>query len=206
MNRYPLQYPEHTPRTPSHKRQRANFAKEKNGQMQPLTVSEACDRLIREISSFTRSGKTWEIDPDNVIISTNIPVKQNGQPYSGRSEPDDTGVAVYFKRNGKSYCLPCDKWDRVADNIAAIAAHLNAMRGQERWGVGSVEQAFFGYLALPMKIAWHDVLGVKPTASESEVKEAYIRLSKIAHPDLGGSTERQQQINQALEEWKEQCK
>jgi hypothetical protein len=198
MNRYPLDYPEYSDRTPSHKRQRANFTKDKKR----LSVADAYDRLMIEIKSFTRCGHSWVIDPDKVIISSNISVKHNGQPYSGRAEPDDTGVAVYFKRDGRDYCFPCDKWDRVADNIAAIAAHLNAMRGQERWGVGSIEQAFKGYLSLPMKIGWYDVLGVKPTANESEVKEAYIRLSKIAHPDLGGNTESQQQINQAIEEWK----
>jgi hypothetical protein len=56
---------------------------------------------------------------------------------------------VYFKLHGKDRVLACDKWDRVADNIAAIAAHIDAIRRQDRYGVGTIDQAFAGYSALP---------------------------------------------------------
>jgi hypothetical protein len=34
----------------------------------------------------------------------------------------------------------------VADNIAAIAAHIDAIRRQDRYGVGTLDQAFAGYV------------------------------------------------------------
>ena len=46
------------------------------------------------------------------------------------------------------------------------------------------------------------VLGVPPTASATQVREAYRRLAKQYHPDLrrdAASTERMQRINQAWE-------
>ncbi len=46
------------------------------------------------------------------------------------------------------------------------------------------------------------VLGVPPTASATQVREAYRRLAKQHHPDLrrdAASTERMQRINQAWE-------
>ena len=103
---------------------------------------------------------------------------------------------------GRPYCMPCDKWNRVADNIAAVAAHLKAMRGQERWGVGTIEQAFEGYLALPEHTGqaqrdWWVVLGVAPDAPKDVVSAAYRKAARMAHPDNGGSHDRMAEINAA---------
>ncbi|CAN1212887.1 hypothetical protein TUMEXPCC7403_21960 [Tumidithrix helvetica PCC 7403] len=88
------------------------------------------------------------------------------------------------------------------DNTWAIVKDIDAMRGMQRWGVGSLQQAFMGYQALPSSLDWWQVLEVNPDASIDEVKASYVRLSKEAHPDRGGTKERQQQINQALEIYK----
>lgn len=47
------------------------------------------------------------------------------------------------------------------------------------------------------KYDYYAVLGVPPTASQEEIRKAYLRLSKIHHPDRGGSTEMMQLINNA---------
>ena len=79
------------------------------------------------------------------------------------------------------------------------------MRGMERWGVGSVEQAFAGYQALPpqQEKKWWDVLGVSPGATEDEVREAYVKLARQHHPDNGGSDEQMTIINAAYEQAKQ---
>jgi hypothetical protein len=43
----------------------------------------------------------------------------------------------------------------------------------------------------------YEILGLTPGASLDELKAAYRRLSKTAHPDLGGSTEAQVELNTA---------
>jgi len=52
----------------------------------------------------------------------------------------------------------------VSDNIAAIAAHIEALRAQERYGVGTIEQAFAGYSALEHR-TWQIVLRLDAGAS-----------------------------------------
>jgi hypothetical protein len=104
------------------------------------TVAQGVKRLDDELS---------RLDARNVVISTNLRVRLDSLPASGQREPDDPGVAVYFTLDGKRRCLPCDRWDRVADNMIAIAKFIDAMRGQLRWGVGDVGAIFEGFKALP---------------------------------------------------------
>jgi DnaJ homolog subfamily C member 19 len=42
-----------------------------------------------------------------------------------------------------------------------------------------------------------DVLGLKPGASEAEIRAAYVRLMRAAHPDSGGSDWLATRVNQA---------
>ena len=46
---------------------------------------------------------------------------------------------------------------------------------------------------------YHDILGVKPGASEEEVKKAYRKKAIETHPDKGGNEEEFQKINEAYE-------
>jgi hypothetical protein len=201
---YPLTWPVAWPRHQG-MRERASFSRKVavSGvswkRSESLTVATAINRLICEASAFTRSGRTYRIDPEHMVISTNIPATRAGMPMSGRSEPVDPGVAVYFHFDGKPMVLACDKWDRVADNIAAIAAHLDAMRGMERWGVGKLSQVFAGYAALPAPGqtfgTWYDYLGVPHNATFEQAREAYREKAKKAHPDNGGSHEEMTRLN-----------
>jgi len=44
---------------------------------------------------------------------------------------------------------------------------------------------------------YYDVLGVSKTASAEEIKDAYRKLSKTHHPDVGGDPEKMKDINEA---------
>lgn len=94
----------------------------------------------------------------DIIISTNLPLRRDGEPYArGLNLDQDQGAAVYWnliKGTGKSrqktpYCLPCDKWKTLAENLHAIALTINALRAVERYGAIHVVQAFEGFKALP---------------------------------------------------------
>lgn len=144
-----------------------------------ISIDTALRRLQRELDLLKASAP---------VCSTNCETRLDGSIRGDRRPPTDPGVAVYFTLNKRRLVLACDRWDRVADNIAAIAAHVEALRGQERWGVGTIEQAFFGYQSLEdfsTGVPWRRVLGCKPGDDWTlEIAElAYRELAKEAHPD-----------------------
>ncbi len=194
--RYPLSWPAGWPRTASHARRRSSFSKKVGYDTKSLTVADALQRLQRELDLLR---------VDNVTLSTNVELRLDGMPRSDRSPPADPGAAVYFRLKGKDTALACDKWDRVADNITALAKHIEALRGIDRWGVGSVAQAFAGYQALPSAEQWWQVLGVTSTATSAEINQAYRRLARAAHPDNGGTDSDMSRLNVARDRGLQEC-
>lgn len=197
---YPLCWPVNKPRIPKAARQRAKFGtKEMNSlgwkTTKSLSVAQAVDRVLLELDRFTKVGRNYRVPKNSIVISTNIPVSKNtGLPYSDRAQPEDVGVAVYFTLDNRSYCCPCDAWDRVADNLAAVAAHLYSLRAIERYKVGESHDVFTGHLALPSsaprKRTWFEVLRVPDNATYAQAEAAYRRLRIELHPDKpGGSHE-----------------
>jgi len=207
--RYPLSWPLGWPRKPAERRARAKFTKgERRYSSQPgsshswvdkksLTVPQGLGRLQLELERLGARG---------VIISTNVELNSYGDPRGGRRDPDDPGVAVYFKLNKKDRVLACDGWDRTADNLAAVAAHIDAIRRIDRYGVGTLDQAFAGYDALPPPGAhnrppWRKVLGIAedaPFVTAGIVQHFYKVKAREMHPDIsGGSHEAMAQLNEA---------
>lgn len=133
------------------------------------------------------------VSEQNLVVSTNIELRLDGWPRSDRRTPTDAGAAVYFNLKGVDHVLACDRWLAVEHNLWAIAGHVEALRAQERWGVGSIEQAFRGYKALPGpsngEPQWWEVLGLRPEATAADVAEAFRELAKVNHPDRGGTCE-----------------
>ena len=166
---YPLAWPTGWPRTRASDRERSRFRNARAVDDQ-LSMTDATNRLIRECRLLGAA---------NVIVSTNVAVRRDGLPYARQRTPEDPGAAVYFKLESvpEGLVLACDRWLRVEDNIAAVAAHIGALRGIDRWGVGSVRQAFAGYKRLTAGDAptpWWEVLGIDRQASAVAVKKAYV--------------------------------
>jgi hypothetical protein len=124
----------------------------------------------------------------NIILSMNIRLTLSGRRdlNHSRQEPVDTGAALYFDLEGQPHVLACDRWNRVADNIAAIAAHIDALRAQERWGVADLRQAFAGHLALPAPEPWWTTLKIDRSTDLATIEAVYRQLAKTAHPNAGG--------------------
>jgi len=189
---FPLAWPVGVPRARS--RDTARFSQRgDDGYSKQASMPTARDRLQGELDKLGRGVA------DSAILSTNVPLTLSGQPRGGVGEPADPGVAIYFTLKGKAIALPCDRWNRVADNIIALAKHIEAMRGMERWGVGSIEQAFAGYAALPApeaKSHWTTVLGLEPDASRETISSTYRSLAKLA----GNNETRLLALNMARDE------
>lgn len=159
----------------------------------------------------TARNRLWQqlellgVPYDTAILSTNVELTIYGDPRAGRREPDDPGVAVYFKLHGKDRVLACDRWDQVQGNIAAIAAHIDAIRRVDRYGVGTLDQAFAGYDALPPPGAsnrppWRKVFGFEDGIRiiHADIDRRYRDLARHFHPDMkDGSHEAMTQLNAA---------
>ncbi|WP_438391139.1 hypothetical protein [Caballeronia sp. DA-9] len=182
---YPLQWPTGRKRTESHRRSRARFES---------TFAVARDELIAEVRRL--GGR-------NLVISTNIPLRQDGLPYASYRKIEDEGVAVYFTYEGQPMSFACDRWDRVEHNMQAIVKTIDALRGIARWGTGDMmKAAFTGFTALPAPNAhptWRDVLAVSASESNLDVVRRHYRLAaSVNHPDKGGSHEVMARLNAAL--------
>lgn len=53
---------------------------------------------------------------------------------------------------------------------------------------------------------YYEILGVKRDATEAEIKAAYKKAAKAAHPDTGGSDEKMKAVNEAWEVLKDAAK
>ena len=146
---------------------------------------------------------------NDYVISSNIATRHDGLPYANQKAPDDPGVAIYFTRKGKEFCISCDQYRSVDANLRAIGKTVEAIRGIERWGTEEMmDAAFTGFAALPESTIvtpyqarpWYDVLEVSQNASEGVIRAAYRQKLKTAHPDGGGSVEQFNELQKAAKE------
>ena len=225
----PLRWPSERPRTA--RPRAANFSGDR-------TLTEAARALLGQLTTrdFAR----------DVVITV-----ADGTATPRRDA--DPGAAVYFVRlldapyftpghhavsvdaTGRprvrqTYCLPCDRWDYAAHNVWALAQHVSALRAMERWGVGTTDDAFSPYVALPPSPdaapytpppapppeptdvgvnrylrnggPWRLVLGfhARSRPSFEEVDARYKSLAREHHPDAGGSNTIMVHLNTARDE------
>lgn len=195
---YPLAWPAGWKRTSN--RAYGKFGKRvDNGnwkQLREVSVGDGIERILREMQALG-------ISRGDIVISTNMPIRLDGLPRSDAKAPSDPGAAIYWQERGKPMrCMAVDRYTRVADNLAAIAATLEAMRAIDRHGGAEIlDRTFTGFLALPEKASqpWRDVLGIEPDGSvnTASVELRYRELVKIHHPDVGGNEEIFRRITEA---------
>lgn len=202
---YPLQWPAGWRRAVT--RERAKFRKGNGSWSQNATggaqwngaekisIADGVHRVLEELGRMS-------IRRDDIVVSTNVPTRLDGLPRGDARVPQDPGAAVYWRKGKETRCMAVDRYDRVQDNLAAIAATLEAMRAIERHGGATIlDRAFQGFTALPNLQAWWQVLGLKgPNASEEEIKHAHRRLISEHHPDNGGSDDKAAEINRARDQ------
>ncbi len=164
-----------------------------DGNARKLTIRDGVRRVIDELS---RMG----VSDNDVIISHNV--KPHIMDSQG-SNVSDPGVAVYWSTKGKPQrVIALDRYRNVADNLAAAAATLEAMRAIDRHGGAVVmDRAFEGFAALPPPSSqrdWWIVLDVRRDATPEQIKDAWRVLVAKHHPDKpGGSHDAVAEINTA---------
>jgi hypothetical protein len=189
---FPLQWPAGKPRTPAGRRERGRFSKRVTktfGRSDGSDYSYSAKSDITLADSIRRlQAELDRLGARMPVVSTNLELRLDGLPRGGQRKPNDPGAAVYFQLRGKPIVLACDHYDTVEANIAAIAAHIDAMRAMERHGVGSLEQMFAGFTALPPAMSpddWREPLGHPTTLEQAEAN--YRDRMKYAHPDVNPS-------------------
>jgi hypothetical protein len=191
LTNFPLTWPAGWRRTPPGKRRVAYFKSDRRW----LSIADGVGRVVEQLRLLGFSS-------EHIVISTNIRPRLDGMPRSNESEPQDCGAAVYWKGRKDLHhkVMAVDKYNTVADNLAAIAATLEAMRKIERHGGAVIlERVFTGFTALPSPNDWRHVLGFEDTPAYEIVKERYRELAKKHHSDTGGSDVRMAELNGAWE-------
>ena len=117
---YPLTWPLTSQRTPSNKRISATYR---------VGFAKARDDLLDELRLF---------GADKIVISSEIPLRNDGLPYASFKEPLDPGISVYFRIKEQSYALCCDAWDKAKDNLRAIGEYISALRVIRNCRVSSI--------------------------------------------------------------------
>jgi len=208
---YPLQWPAGWPRTPASAQRYGRFGVKRQDKphitFADITIAEATKRVLAELA---RMG----IDRQDVVISTNLALRLDGLPRSGQPAPRDAGAAVYWQTSrGERRVMAIDQYYRVEENLAAIAATLDAMRAIERHGGAQIlDRAFTGFTALPAPAkarAWREVFDLHAAAviTRVELRARYRRLASERHPDrAGGSDAAMSELNVALAEAERELK
>jgi len=164
----------------------------------PISIAKAVNTVLDEL-------RKMGIDKEDVIISTDLQLRNDGRPRSNQRQPDDKGASVWWKDGEKQQVIALDKYDTIADNIYAIGKTIEAMRGIERWGSGEIlERTFTGFQALTDQSggAWWAVLGVDEFADNKEIIAAYKYLRSKYHPDKpDGDRELFEAVQKAYGQW-----
>lgn len=184
MTPYPLAWPQNIPRW--------------KGVRQPGAFKTTLHRAMENVTDSLRrfgadSGKTVS----DVVVSSNVTL--------GANNPPDPGVAIWFKWDGLSICIPVDRYSKVEANVQAIHHIIEARRVELRHGtLALVRATFTGFAALsaPGKRPWRAVLGIAEGASVTAamVETFYRDAAKKAHPDAGGSDAMMAELNTARDE------
>ena len=128
-------------------------------------------------------------------------IGNDGWPRGG-VRPSHPGVVLYFNSPAGAMCFPCGTYNRIEDNIHAIALTLECLRAVDRYGVTVASEQYRGFTALPagspeMSVEEAAILvasyAVVPKDylidSADAYRNAYRKASLSLHPDQGGDQE-----------------
>ncbi len=148
------------------------------------TWAQNAKRISETFEKWGIGFEDWRIDCDIE------PARRNGY--------HSTPVTVSYRLRGQVVAMTLDSQDTPAKNLSSIAITVEAIRMQERRGLGAIAAAHYLAIAAPVgKRDPHEVLGLRPDATAEEVDAMYRLRAKSAHPDTGGSEDAMQELNEA---------
>lgn len=160
-------------------------------QAQPSTIHKELQSTLRKMKA------------------TNLFVGQNFQ--TGECE-------IRFDRGGRRYVVRCRKWQHPTDNLRAAQRVISLVyQAFEEAGISlasplgdqTLGQFFAGWDATPDDAVlalpsggkdWWETLGVTKTATKADIRNAYLALARIHHPDNGGDPQNFKRVRAAYDE------
>lgn len=144
---------------------------------------------------------------NEVVVSFNVRLLRSGARDWDARQPEDKGVAAYFKLDGVAQVLCCDAWDKVIHNLRALTKTIEDLRGIDRHQCSEIlKRAFSGLKELPEAAeslnAWWEILNVDRNADPEHIKSMYRTLARGQHPDRGGDTYQFTRLTEAYEKAK----
>jgi hypothetical protein len=182
MTPYPLAWPSNIPRW--------------SGTRQPGAFNTTLYKAMENVKdSLRRFGADSGKSVSEVIVSSNVTL--------GSENPKDPGVAIWFKWDGLSICIPVDRYSKVEANVQAIHHIIEARRVELRHGtLALVRATFTGFTALPgpSRKHWREVFDFqgRDRITPDDIESRFKAFAKQRHPDMpGGSAEAMAELNAA---------
>jgi len=158
-----------------------------------LTTKFGWHEIYRKLSI---TMKKWEVHSWDVNEPAGV---RNPRDYNQSEE--DRRVIIDYKLRGKNIRLIMDQQNTARDNFRVLTIALEAMRMNERRGIGEIMES--AYLQLSGAVANqtpYEVLGIMPDSPIDVAEAVYRAKAKIAHPDQGGSKEQMAALSKAIED------
>jgi hypothetical protein len=153
-----------------------------------ISWSATMDQLEQE---FARWGVTdWEV---------NYP--RGATRSLGPQSAADRTVHLTYSRLGHTVNLVMGNQQRAVDNLRVLYLAIEAMRLNERRGIGDIVASASAQLAAPRdQDSPYTILGIPDGATLSVAEAAYRAKARQGHPDAGGSAEQMKRLNSAITE------
>lgn len=129
---------------------------------------------------------------------TNYP---RGARLTGQNQDElERTVVLTYKLRDKPVKLEMGIQGRAVDNLRVLFLAVQAMRLNEKRGIGKIIEQAYLQLSSPVqeRSPW-EVLNIYPGSPLVVAKASYKSLSKEAHPDRGGSELEMKELNNAME-------
>lgn len=187
---YPLRWP---PGWPRHKGLQDSDTRFKGPTYQWNRVYRGLKEELRRI------GAT------DIVVSTNQPLRGDGEPYAQQRNISDVGVAVYFMRNGKALTMAQDRFWSIMGNMRSLTISIEGLRQMERHGGATMmERAFDGFLAIaPPEDCWK-ILGLSHiphiNISDATIQNAFRNKAREGHGNGGDMDRLVKARDEALEQ------
>lgn len=179
---------------------------------------------MRRTKNSAGKGKSkvrrFQVSMSKTTDALNNVMRDMGAKRWGKTFSHDGTVAIHYLMNGsdsipREYKIESAAFNGESDNYRAAQMTISALwRIQIDYEIFQTAdlaiESLFQFARIPVSQAKYltagegkkpwEILGIPKDAPRSEIVQAKKELSKLHHPDYGGSNDQMQEINKAADE------